>query len=242
MRTLLLVLLAACGHSATEPPVVKRAPTPPPESGPLVLIDGKGPELAAARAELVAAGIHVLDVSHFEQDFGALFFAYSDAKAPDALPRELVPRWDAAVAKCRPLQDACPELHDEPKCAERLTCLHREMPALREAWIRQLGAVEWVHVIAGPTYNKDGAFFAKAWGHAPCELGMRELRVGQESSIMMVGSAAPLPANLDAAAKTAGQLAKRIVMGEGEKIERALPSYVAAPKDDGELKQLLGCP
>lgn len=241
-RAACLLLVVACGHSASEPPAAVTPPAKPADpAGPLVLIDGRGPELAAARAALEAAGMRVEDATHFDDDFSGLFLAFPDPAPPAALPRSLVPRWQAAVAKCHPLQDACPELHDDPKCTERLACLHGEMPALREAWIRELGAIAWVHVVAGPTSEKPEVFFAKAWGHKPCEPVLRELRAGQESRIMMVGSDAPLPPTADAAAKLAGELAVRIVKGEGDKGDRALPSYVAMPQDEAGLLALLGC-
>src|SRR6185437_15312015 len=131
--------------------------------------------------------------------------------------------------------DACGKLRD---------CTQGAAPAIREAWLRELGATAWVHAVAGPVDNPanmaiKAPFFAKAWGFRPCELALRELRVGQESAIMTVGSDAPLPDSLDAAAATAGELAVRIAKGEGAPGPRALSVWHEASGSDAA--RALGC-
>jgi hypothetical protein len=190
--------------------------------------------------------MRVLDGTEMEDALGPVDIIYNlFSDPPRNAPPPTARLWREAAERCKPFHAQCPTMNSEDDaCAKLRDCTQGVAPALRESWLRELGASAWVHAIAGAVDNESGMavkapFFAKAWGFRPCELGMRELRVGQESPIMMVGSDAPLPDSLDAAAATAGELSVRIAKGEGPTSPRALQPWHEASGDDAA--RALGC-
>jgi hypothetical protein len=224
-------------------------------TGPLVVIDihsadaNRAKLAAAASAALQRAGMSVRDGEDInEVTRGGLFSGSIESSLPPGVPPKTAALWRAGADRCRPQRERCPQVSssNEEACTALMRCTQSVAPAVRESWLRELGATAWIHVVAGPTEQHEGVegpdgFFAKAWGHTLCEPKFRELRVGAESDIMMVGSDAPVPTTEAAAIETAAALVVRIARGEGTPTERGFLAHVPRPADDAATLTLLGC-
>jgi hypothetical protein len=251
-----LALLAACGNRDAAPSTTTQRATPAnapkptvDPSKPLVMVLARDAKVAArARAALEKAGMRVEDAKPLDDAFnGPLFFGSIDTPPHEAAPPGVAARWKKDAQLCAPAKQKCPTLKGSPDCEDLMRCTHTLLMSLREDWIRELGATAWITVIAGTTEKAEGfeaggtGLYAKAWGHKPCELTLRTLRVGAESAIMTLGSDAPLPSNADEAATLAGELAVRIARGEGRAFPREAITWVKPPENDAEIAALLGC-
>jgi hypothetical protein len=240
-----VVMVVGCGRNAPEPAPMSKGSAAGSATNPLVLIDGKEATAAAAKVALARAGMRVRIANEIDSAmWSGLFFGAVDAPPDKAMPPAAARMWRSAGEQCRPLKAQCPDLTlSAPGCEALLRCTQGALPAIRERWIRELGAVAWIHVVAGPTESRSGSkgFFGKAWGHRVCEPNLRELRAGAETEMMMVGEDAPVPASEASAQETAGALAVRIARGEGEVTERPLTPHAERPSEAEGLIKLLGC-
>src|SRR5690348_16841863 len=161
----LLVIAAGCGSSGNPVPSPAAADTTPrtphapsPPEPPLIVLDGEPGAFAAARATLEQAGFRVADGQAMADAVRATWvFANLEAPLPPALPAEVAPHWRAAAEACRAYRNKCPWLQpDDPDCEQLLQCTQHAVPALREAWLRALGADAWIEVVIGPTERDEG--------------------------------------------------------------------------------------
>lgn len=242
--------LVACGRNGSDRSQSgsTQAPAKNP-TGPLVMLSARDAKLArSVRETLERAGMRVADAKALDDaSRGPLFFGVIELAPPADAPPGVAARWKRDVETCRPAREKCPSVRSSPECEELMQCTHTLLMGLREAWLRELGVAASITVFAGATEQRPGVadlpgFYAKAWGHKPCETTLRELRVGAESSIMSIGSDAPLPNTAAETEKLAGELAVRIARGEGTTTPREVLAWMKQPTNDADFAKLLGCP